>query len=110
MSRETYENDKYQFALGVDHALGAFFQIWEKAAKGEDAESDEGDQPQISASEQFGFALNNPKTLGRNVALCRRLDLYKSDVRNLRDPETIVQIGKTLGFTDIHRKVYQLWD
>ena len=104
MSRETFQNEKYELAIGVDHALGAFFQIWEEGYR-----EPEGDLPGISASEQFGFAVNDMAIFERNKKLEAEINRYRSDVRYLRDAEVVVKIAKACGF-EVKKEVYKLWD
>lgn len=114
MSRETASNDRYEMAFGVDHTpTGCFFQLYEKAAVGEDAEADGMRQPQIEGNETFGVRVNNTNTLDRNRRLSdvlRPLGLEdKKKARLLRNEETIIAIGKACGL-DIAKAVYELWD
>jgi hypothetical protein len=111
MSRESVSNDRYTLAFGVDHTpMGCFFQLWEKAAKGENPEADEVEQPQVDANEQFGMHIHNVQTLARNPELRRVLRKIPTTAGpSLRNEETIIAIGKACGF-DISRAVYKLWD
>lgn len=106
MSRAQVENDRYKFAFGVDHTpMGCFFQIWEKAAEGEVPEMDETDTPQVEADEMCGWRISNVKTLERNPVLAKALAPFG----NLRNEETVIAIGKAMGF-DVSKEVFMLWD
>ena len=105
MSRESVSNDRYTLAFGVDHTpMGCFFQLWEKAAKGEDPESDGMGQPQIQGDEHFGMAVHNPNTVRRN----RELETALRYV-TLRNEETVIKIGKACGL-NVVREVHELWN
>src|SRR5436305_1420994 len=110
MSRAVVNNDKYRFAFGVDHTpMGCFFQIYEKAAKGENPELDETDIPHVDADEMFGLRVNHTPTLARNPALTQQIKRLCYEPARLRAEETIIGIGRVLGF-DITKQVYELWD
>lgn len=108
MSRATEKNEKYTLAFGVDHTpMSCFFQLYEKAAKGETGDED---GPQISADEQFGLEINNRNTLSRNQRLARIINRMETEGTGiLRTEETIIEIGKALGL-DVTKKVFELWD
>jgi hypothetical protein len=110
MSRAVVNNEKYRFAFGVDHTpMGCFFQVYEKAAKGENPELDETDTPHIDADEMFGLRINHLPTLERNPVLAKQIKRLSYEPAYLRTEETIINIGKVLGF-DIAKRVYELWD
>lgn len=112
MSRATAENDKYIIAFGVDHTpMGCFFQVYEKAAVGENSEMDEMGIPQIEANESYGLTVHNKKTLERNPQLRRQIESIQgpNEKRYLRDPSRIDDIGRAIRL-DITKQVYELWD
>jgi len=113
MSRATVSNDKYKLAFGIDHTpMGCFFQLYEKAAKGECPEDDETDRPQIGADEVFGLDIANPKTLERNPKLAfifKDWTTKERIVSYLRTEKYVIEIGKACDL-DIEKKVYELWD
>ena len=110
MSRARFSNDKYSFVFGVNHTpMGCFFQVWELAAEGELPDQDDTDMPQVEADEMYGLSVSNTRTLERNPALKRALEKLSKSSKYLRNEETIIDIGKSLGFY-VSKMVYELWD
>lgn len=102
------KNDRYEFAFGVDSHLGAFFQVWERAAEGESEEADETGAPHLSCSEQYGPRCMTVGALARNDQLKRAWSKIERGLP-INNQEAVVSVGKALGF-DCSKAVYELWD
>lgn len=111
MSRYVINNEKYTMAFGVDHTpMGAFFQLYENAAAGEDPDADETEQPQIDCDEMYGLRIHNQKTLDRNPKLASAIKVFVDHARNaVRTEEHVINLGKACGL-DIEQAVFKLWD
>lgn len=110
MSRKSVSNDKYTMAFGVDHTpMGAFFQIWELAAEGENEEMDGMEAPQIDCDELFGLRVH-PPTLNRNRPLKEALRVFEQSPKAaVRTESAVCEVAWSLGF-NINKDVYELWD
>lgn len=113
MSRASFQNERYQLAFGVDHAIGTFFIIYGPEVLGP------GDRFVIATySTQYGLQLRGghdgtcvPYEEWKNGELKPLLKQFVGVKGNLTE-EHVTGLAKALGLYshELEIKVFQLWD
>ena len=109
MSRESIKVGDIEFAFGVDHAIGKFFQVF----------CDNNDEVPLAAySAKYGVSISNPEKVKKFLVLAAAMQ----DLQNRRlvqhpnlTEEDVIRVGCAIGISGVDRKklirsVYELWD
>lgn len=112
MSRKEIVGEKLTIAFGVDHATGAFVQLWKNPINDQDAS--------IVKIDSFGISGNKKsKHLSEEVRVFldqtqKRFDLFKQNRPSERpniDEQIVIDMAKHAGgFPDIAKEVYQIFN
>lgn len=101
MSRKEWNNEQFQFVAGVDRVTGPFIQIWLQPVEDQDC-------AEVVIDNQGCRASGSWQLLPPALTAFLRSQLWPKG-RDLSADATIT-IASLLGFGNLSREIYALWD
>lgn len=114
MSRVNIQGEKYELAFGVDHATGAFVQLWVKP-------TDDKDCAAVVIDSKYGVNVDKYQIPQLSTEILRYVEQVNARIESAGvaqkvrqvniDERVVIDLARIAGgFPDITRDVYQIFD